>query len=81
MAILWKYAVNLARVAVRYAFALLDLLVPKDNHLVVFGSSGGQAWFGNSKALFEYVRENPRGLKAYYYLWRRPCEDPPDRSG
>jgi len=66
----------LSRLIYRYSFGLTlklaDFLMPKDKHLVVFGSSLGRLLCGNSQALFDYVTNHPCGLRAYYYLRHRP---------
>lgn len=43
------------RLLLRPLVSLLDLIVPKQPDLVVFGSSGGRVMFGSALSLFEYV--------------------------
>jgi len=64
----WRPWDILFRLLARHAFAFLDLLVPKNKRLVVFGCSSGTAWRGNTRALYEYIVSHPCGLEAYYYL-------------
>jgi CDP-glycerol glycerophosphotransferase (TagB/SpsB family) len=57
-----------------FVFLLLDLLVPNRKSLIVFGSSAGRVFCGNSKALYDYVRHDPGGLIAYYYVQKKAAD-------
>lgn len=53
---------------IKRVLPLLDFITPKDNRLLVFGSSGGKHVTGNSKALFEHVESSSEDhLRCVYF--------------
>ena len=48
---------------IRWILSILNWFVPNDPRLILFGSNRGKTWSDNSKALFEYIRSESRGLK------------------
>ena len=52
----------------RIVAMLLDYVWPKDKRVVIFGSYGGQFAGGNSKPVFEYLRNNEPELRCYFLL-------------
>lgn len=51
-------------------------MVPKDSRLVVFGSYGGRYPGGNSKLVFEYLRQLPNSPLKCYFLSQTPANEP-----
>jgi len=47
--------------------SFIDLIYPKDNKTIVFGSNTGEFVSGSPKALFEHIRENHSEYKIYFY--------------
>ncbi len=60
----------------RWLFMLLDWVVPKKKNLVIFASSNGRYWEGNSRAAYEFARAEEPDIEAYFYQRaRRPGSD------
>jgi CDP-glycerol glycerophosphotransferase (TagB/SpsB family) len=58
---------NIILFPVRLIITVLDFAFHKDNHLIVFGSNGGEHRSGSPKALFDYVQKKQRKFKGVYY--------------
>ncbi len=56
---------------IRWIFSIINILIPNDPRLVLFGSNRGKNWSDNSKALFEYMREDSRNLKPVWISLNR----------
>ncbi|MFC1932898.1 CDP-glycerol glycerophosphotransferase family protein [Chloroflexota bacterium] len=52
----------------RYLMALLDLIYPKDNKMIIFGSNTGEFASGSPQILFEYMKENHPKYNVHYFL-------------
>ncbi|MGC9779660.1 MAG: CDP-glycerol glycerophosphotransferase family protein [Candidatus Heimdallarchaeota archaeon] len=48
---------------------IFDLIIPKKNNCLLFGSRAGQQYGDNSRFLFEWIRENRPDLDVYYLTY------------
>ena len=48
---------------IRWIFSIMNIFVPNNPRLIIFGSNRGKNWSDNSKALFDHMRSDSRGLK------------------
>jgi CDP-glycerol glycerophosphotransferase len=47
---------------------LIDYMVPKDDKLIVFGSSGGEFCSGSSKTLYNHIKTEHPEYKSFFYM-------------
>lgn len=55
-------------IPVEVSVAVLDLIYPKNNKTVIFGSNTGEYASGSPKALHDHIKSRHEDYHAYYYL-------------
>lgn len=60
-----KFIINKIKVGVVY---FLDLLVPKDNKLILFSTNGGDTANGHPRSIFNYIKENHPEYRLYFVV-------------
>ncbi len=49
---------------------LLDFIVPKDDHIIIFSSRGGNSFNGHPKSIFNYIKKHHPEYKLYFMMTR-----------
>lgn len=55
-------------VPIQYLFCILDLLYPKNDKLIIFGSNTGEYMSGSPSVLYKYVETYQNQYSSHYYL-------------
>jgi len=63
-----KLLVYLVLNYIQTVIELIDYIVPKDDKLIVFGSSGGEFCSGSSKTLYNYVNSEHPEYRSFFYM-------------
>jgi len=56
---------------IRWIFSIINIFIPNDPKLILFGSNRGKNWSDNSKSLFEHMRKESRILKPVWISLNR----------
>jgi CDP-glycerol glycerophosphotransferase (TagB/SpsB family) len=55
-------------IPLRFLVELLDIVYPKDDKTIIFGSHSGEFMSGSPKALYDFALSNKYDFRCYYYL-------------